>query len=205
MFITNPDGTARLCGKNCCGTLTFSVNEDGQLVITGDRGESIALTLPSGFFYRSVAQDAAVTGTLNETILHTLELDVTKLDIPTTIHFHSKLTKANSGGSGVVKMYLSDSSSSIVGATQIALFNPTATQRWVPLFRDMVVKAVNSQFMFLTSGNSSNDLSANTIASSTLAVDLSTTKWLIVTAQLTSVADTITAHETHYEIQNQSA
>lgn len=47
MFIVNPDGTVKLCCKNCCGTITFT-GEGGDLFITDERGNRATIAIAAG-------------------------------------------------------------------------------------------------------------------------------------------------------------
>lgn len=200
-FFTNSNTAAR--------TYTFQ-NRDGTIaddtdlalkanlaspVLTGTPSLPVGTTGVSPLIAKGVGV-GAVTGTTNETLLYSVLIPANTFAAGDILRFFLRLFKTGTAGTWAIKVYV-NSSASLSGAVQIAQGSNVGGVSAITLMLNYCVLGA-----FTTSGlfervnlvspfSMQDDISTSTNASATFAWDTTAAKYLIVSTQNTSAADSV--------------
>lgn len=173
-------GNVTLQGYTGSETRALTVNSLGVVGTQSIRGTRISLS-PSQVF----------NGTTSEVRLtDTIKFNAGDVIVGDSFVFGVLMGKSGTLGSYVMRIY-ANTADSLVGATQIARVNPSATSLYCRFERTMNVISLTSQFIYPTNTDASTDVGVFTVAPADPAINFNNDVYFIITITLVAGGDTV--------------
>lgn len=151
------------------------------------------------FYVNNVS--SSVTGTTSETILGSALVPAGTLQANDIVKFTATFSKSGTAGTLHARIRVNTANSLGGSPTQLARYNPSSTNIFVKMERDLVFKnSLSSQVIFNNTTSSESGLGAGTNAITTLTNNYANEQYFLVTVALSDGADTGTLESWYVEI-----
>lgn len=178
LYVSN--GSINFISGSTSASIQLSTN--GTIAFTG-----AGVSLPNGVSFAS--SGSIITGSTDISSSYELLIPANTFTVGDVVKIQGVFTKPIAGTSTSFYIYV-NTSNTLSGATQLALFN-TTTNRWIPITRTLSIESSTSTTLHTTNLSAySDDIATNTAAvRSSVNINWSTNQYLLFAADNATLAD----------------